>query len=524
MLFAKAGEASWKAWVPGLNLVVWAKLIGRQPLWLLWLLVPIVNIFVLAYMLIELVNSFGKWGFGEQTAAVVAPFIYLPLLGKAPGSTKYNNEEWTFDKKDATRRVWPAIYNKNDKEVNYFGPTFLLPIQARPPKGMIREWADSIVFAVFAASFIRMFLIEAFTIPTSSMESTLLVGDYLFVSKVHYGSRTPSCPLALPLVHNQVPFTTMESYLTWPKFNMYRFPALEKVERYSPIVFNYPEGDSIIPGHAFGDNYYDYLRGAYRPKMTLKELQENYDVICRPVDKRDHYIKRCVGIPGDVIEVKDHVLYVNNEKSPEFTNMQYLYIVQSTQQLDLDEFLAKDIELEYINTSQDSLKRSLVNYAAHLDQTKLAHLKSIKTIVNCQIRPAEPYHPNTKFPYSDMVKWTDDNFGPLKLPTKGSTIPLNALNVALYKRAITAYEANTLEEKNGQYLLNGSPASSYTFKMDYYWMMGDNRHASADSRTFGYVPQDHIVGKPLFIWFSTVRANIANGVRFERIFTSANKK
>lgn len=539
-MFEKAGEAGWKAYVPGLNLAVIAKLIG-MPYWkLIMLVVPILNIFILANMFIDLVNSFGKWDFLDQTLAVVAPWYFFPKLGLAPGVNKYNQEEWvkstspnTDEPKAAKRggvRVGPGILNARDNEANYFGPALKLQPSQRPPKGLVREWTDSIVFAVFAAHLIRMFLIEAFTIPTPSMEGSLLVGDFLFVSKVHYGPRLPSRPLSFPLVHNTLPGSTRESYLNWPNWGYYRFPKLQEVQRYEPVVFNYPEGDSIIPGAPFGDNYYEARR---LRKMSPDQIKDMFGWVARPVDKRDHYIKRCVGVPGDVVEVKNHVLYVNGQKAPEYSYIQYSRLVKSTSELDLDKLSEElDLTLPSLSSGPGQLqggtsidttsKKTIYNYYIHLSNPQTEKLRKNPNVISIEV--IEDNYPRPMFPYFGKHKWTNDNYGPIAMPSKGSSIVLNDSTAALYKRAIVTYEGNTLEKRNGQFLLNGQPATSYTFKMGYYWMMGDNRHQSADSRVFGYVPEDHIVGKPLFIWMSWKNANLFNGIRFGRMFTGADKR
>lgn len=517
-LFEKAGEASWKAYIPILNFVVWCKITGR-PVWHVALLfVPIVGIFVLANMACDLNKTFSRFSFGDNVMAIALPFIWFPYLG--------------FNQKLALQQMGPAYKIKTDFRKKYREAAkakdekLMRQLEKEnpiPKKGMVREWADSIIFAVFAAHFIRLFLIEAYTIPTPSMEGSLLVGDFLFVSKVHYGSRLPMTPVSFPLLHNVFPITGTECYTKWPKWGYLRAPALQKVERYDPVVFNYPEGDTTLKTKDYGQDYHNILK-AQAPEKREQIRQSilassKSRLAIRPVDKRDHYIKRCVGIPGDSIEVIGGILYVNGQEAPKITGVQNEYRLIPNQGKHI---IASNIESRYNCTIAGMEADGSLRLFTNVDEA--ARMKSEMTdlLSNVALFAAEKEeNSGSIFPYNHTkYRWNNDFYGPIWIPKKGTSVQLSMNNIELYQRIITAYEGNTLEIKNGQFFIDDKPATEYTFKMNYYWMMGDNRHNSADSRSWGFVPEDHIVGKPLFVWLS-----IGNkGIRWNRLFMSATKK
>ena len=485
-MFEKAGEAGWKAFVPVLNKLVWLDLIGRPRWRFVLLLVPIVNIFVFSAMIIEMVKSFDKHGFFDHVLAVVFAPLYFCYLG--------------FIEKE-----------------KYVGKGFLIEKENPRPKKPSREWAEAIIFAVFAATFIRMFLIEAYTIPTPSMEGSLLVGDFLFVSKINYGSRAPVTPLQLPLIHNVVPKTDMESYskaIQWP---YYRLPGLEKIERYDPVVFNFPEGDTVAIGKgAFSfykeNNYTNYYSIRHNRPLEVENTMY-FDKKVRPIDKRDNYIKRCVALAGETLEIKDREIYINGKKTEKPTHAQFEYNVTVQGALNKKKLTDWGIEM----TSYGRVEGN-VNHM-HLNDEQMNKIKGMDNVVNIELTPLDPssrIFPNDKKNFN----WTLNNFGPLTLPKTGETVNLTLQNIALYERIINVYENNDFEKKGGKIYINGEEAATYTFKQDYYFMMGDNRHNSEDSRVWGFVPGDHIVGKPLFIWFS--RGD--NGIRWNRLFKSAVSK
>jgi signal peptidase I len=531
-LFEKAGHPGWKAAVPGLNLLVWAEITGRKPITLLWLLLPIGNIFTFSYMLIDLVNSFGRWGFWQQFAAVACPWAYFPYLGfspekAAPAGPAESNKPATGVRKTAAAA--PAKPNAPETPgVSYVGPACLIPREQRPPKGLVREWAESAIFAVFAASFIRMFLIEAYTIPTPSMEGSLLVGDFLFVSKIHYGARTPSRPLSVPLVHNVMPVTGGESYLNWPIWESYRLPSLVELQRNDPFVFNFPEGDSILPGVEFGRQYNDVLNYVreQKPEMYARQREAflKTGVVYRPVDKRDHYVKRCVGMPGDNIQIIEGQLFVNGQPAQQPDNLQLTYYWTGKPNLTI--FLQQYPDVEYSGAPGSG-------YAGDPNERRFLALTSRELAAFRQFPGVDSVFLRKKdgekgirgghvFPFdSTHYRWNMDNYGPLHIPAQGETVVLSPENIAVYRRIIANYEGNALEERGGKFFINGQETTTYTIRQNYYWAMGDNRHFSADSRWWGFVPEDHVVGKPLFIFFSLKNANLRDGIRWNRLLRSA---
>ena len=389
------------------------------------------------------------------------------------------------------------------------------------------EWIDALIFAVIAATLIRMFFFEAYTIPTSSMEKTMLVGDYLFVSKVAYGPKLPNTPLSVPFTHHTLPFTqSTKAYseaIQWP---YKRIGGLGKVKRNDIVVFNFPAGDTVVVGNENPD-YYSRLRSAtqkaiYDTKMekgidvsyefalpiVRKDMWAKYDIIARPVDKRENYIKRCVGMPGDVLEMKDAVLYVNGQKEENYATMQLNYHIKVTSPFN-------QLKLQEMGIALDDIQYYNNNYKLPLTPEMLEKIKAMPNVVSV----TREMERGEVFPYSEAYPWTRDDFGPLPIPKKGETIDLTIENLPLYERIIGAYEENKLEVKDSVIYINGNPADKYTFKMDCYWMMGDNRHNSADSRYWGFVPEDHIVGKAYFIWLSLDKDKSFLGkIRWNRMF------
>lgn len=498
-LFEKAGVESWKALVPGLNFVEICKLIG-QPLWhAALMLIPIVNIFIYAGMKVDLVRAFGQFKFSDSFWAVVfSPFIFNKI-----GRSEAQYEGQIVPKENDYRKQLHEAIGKKDQ--------FTLKRLENSPykKGALREWVEAIVFAVFAAAFIRMFLIEAYVIPTSSMESSLLVGDYLFVSKAHYGIRTPITALQIPLLHNQIPVIGTESYLKDPHFDYHRLPALQSVQRNEPFVFNWPIGDSVV---IRGDRPYSVGQlnelGAATQMQYFGKIYTKDEVIVRPIDKKDHYIKRCVAIAGDKFEIKDRQIYINDKPESNPEKMQFMYVIKGN--VNVDKLIEFDVNVQEARRGRDGV-------LAALNAEQVAKIKGLGLEV--ELMPSNDMRPDIFPQDTARFKWTVDNFGPIVIPAQGATVQLSMDNIALYRRIISVYENNKLEIKNGVIYINDAPANSYTFKQNYYWAMGDNRHNSEDSRFWGFVPEDHIVGKPLFIWFSKGQ----NGIRWNRIFSSAVK-
>ncbi len=511
LLFPKAGAAGWKGLVPGLNFLEWAQLIGRKKAYTLWLLFPIVNLFIFVSMAIDLVRSFGKYGFVDE----VITFIYAPISFfrlAFDKNAKYIGQT-VIQERDFHRQVKEARAAKDERTFNR------LMAQNPYKKSTLREWTESLVFAVFAAAFIRMFLIEAYVIPTPSMEGSLNVGDYLFVSKAHYGIRTPMTVAMVPLLHNRIPYLNTESYVAKPSLPYFRFKALESIERGSPFVFNWPVGDSI---YLTSQRSYAAFQVKQDPGIMMydRELQgkvNNNELIVRPVDKKDHYIKRCVAIPGDTLEVRNGVIFINGVQQDEPDNKQTLYMLNKP--LQTNKKRLEEMGIDDMDAAVDP--RGIIG-GYHLTAKQAAQVNQMSpNTLSPAVKQVDP----SLFPFDrqHFGNWSVDNYGPVYIPKKDATVALSLENLALYTRIIDVYENNELEVKDGKILINGVEATNYTFKQNYFWAMGDNRHNSEDSRAWGFVPEDHIVGKPLFIWFSTKNGNMSKGINWDRIFKSASK-
>ncbi|MDB5117068.1 MAG: family signal peptidase [Mucilaginibacter sp.] len=350
-------------------------------------------------------------------------------------------------------------------------------------KTKTREWADAIIFAVIAATLIRTFFIEAYTIPTPSMERSLLVGDFLFVSKINYGARTPMTPIAFPFAHHTMPLINTKAYWDGWELNYHRLPGLSEVKKGDVVVFNYPmEADSP---------YY------------------------RPVDKRENYIKRCQGTPGDTLSLVNAQVYVNGKAAPNPPGEQIDYTYTTTG-MDVNPEILQDL---HVSTYEGNASPTMTSEAA-ATLKKYTNIKSIAPNIQPKgsgdmgVFPFDIHHQN-----DHKFKWNVDNYGPIIIPKKGWTVKLDSLTLPVYRRAITVYEHNTLQETGTGILINGVKTDNYTFKMNYYWMMGDNRHDSLDSRYWGFVPEDHIVGKALFIWMSwDDDAPFFSKIRWSRLF------
>jgi signal peptidase I len=383
--------------------------------------------------------------------------------------------------------------------------------QPKKKKSFIREWVDAAVFAIVAASIIRIFLVEAYTIPTGSMEGSLLVNDYLFVSKVSYGARTPMTPLAVPLVHNTLPFFNCKSYTELVQWGYHRLPGFGHIERNDVVVFNFPAGDTVALEVQQDQDYYSLLRNYNNDRAFVKN---NFTVLSRPVDKKENYIKRCVGIPGDTIEVRGGYLYVGNKLSKQYPHAKMTYTIATNGQVSLDEFVEEqDMNPEELNYDPNSKM-----YIANLSNDQVAAIKKMNGVI--AIAPFVLDKNDTRdnaFPNDTAnFKWNRDFYGPFIVPKAGQQVTLSLQNIALYQRIIANYEHNSLDIKDGKIFINGKESTTYTFKMNYYWMMGDNRHNSADSRYFGFGPDDHIVGKAWFVWLSFGN----KGIRWNRLFRS----
>ena len=529
--FEQADAPGWAAFVPFYNAHTAIKIVGAPSYWLLLMLLPLLHFFIIAGLLIEMNKSFNRFSFLDNFLAIVTPPFYFLFIGNKDLSYARKSFEIHQDikkrYKTALKEKDKTALRKLDKE-NPF-----------PKKTVFREWSESIIFAVFAAHFIRMFLIEAYTIPTPSMEGSLLVGDFLFVSKVHYGSRMPMTPLAFPLIHNVLPFGGGESYFKFPTWSYNRAPKIQDVERYDPVVFNYPEDDTIFgnPSLQYHEQYHNNLKAvpaSQREQLRQRLLKtQGASMITRPVDKRTHYIKRCVGLPGDTIQVKAGRLFVNGINE-EIEGVQYVYRVFSSTALDFN-YLNQNFDYVF-HHENGVLKNNLFCMTPSTAAKMKATIPAIDSFQRVLLPKETLDGVSIPFPYDyNNYRWNIDWYGPLTIPGRGITIDLNLKNLAIYRRVIAAYEGNKLEVKSGKIFINDKEVTSYTPKLNYYWMMGDNRNNSADSRSWGFVPEDHVVGKPLFVWMSLKNGRLFSGkdaygqpqeggIRWERLFMGASGK
>ena len=415
---------------------------------------------------------------------------------------------------------------------------------AEGPTRFIMGWVDALVFALVAVYFINLFFFQNFVIPSSSLEKSLLTGDYLFVSKVSYGPRIPETPLSMPLTQHTLPIINTKSYIEWPHWDYRRVKGLGHVKLNDIVVFNYPAGDTLCSADTYKDqDYYalcsyigksllasqgmeqpdlkamnpvaqrDYLESVMA--MGRKYMKDNPveygEIITRPTDRRENYVKRCVGLPGQTLQIKNRIVYLNGKANKEPDNVQYSYYVKLKGQMPTE--LMDELGI----SNEDMASLNQYGYLP-LTQKAAKKLAARKDIV-ADIRLNTDAQTGDLYPLNAYTGWTRDNYGPVWIPKKGATVKLNMKNIAVYERPIRAYEHNDLKVKDGQIYINGRLAHSYTFKMDYYWMMGDNRHNSADSRYWGFVPEDHIVGKPIFIWWSHNPDHPGfSGIRWSRLF------
>ena len=416
--------------------------------------------------------------------------------------------------------------------------------ESEGPVKFVMSWVDALVFALVAVYFINQFFFQNYVIPSSSLEKSLLTGDYLFVSKVSYGPRIPQTPLTMPLTQHTLPVIECKSYIDWPHWDYRRVKGLGNVKLNDIVVFNYPAGDTICTELPYQTEYYrlayDYGQMLYTEKygnpdfstmsdtliydlyqkvyaMGSAYLRENGQglkmgtISTRPTDRRENYVKRCVGLPGQTLQIKDHIVYLDGKANKEADNVQYSYYVKLKQSIPEEVMQEYGISTEQLRDLNQFGTMPLTQAAKKGLESRTDIVESIRLNTDAPVGEVYPRNGNTG--------WTRDNYGPIWIPAKGKSIKLNMQNIAIYERPIRAYEGNELKVENGKIFINGKETDEYTFKLDYYWMMGDNRHNSADSRYWGFVPEDHIVGKPIFVWWSSDPDRSGfGGVRWNRLF------
>ncbi|WMI64413.1 signal peptidase I [Aestuariibaculum sp. YM273] len=470
-LYIKAGRQAWEAFIPVYNAVTLMKIINRPWWWTILLFLPIVNLIMFPVIWVETARSFGKNSTIDTLLAVISLGFYNYYLNYAT-------------------------------EVEYIEDRSL------KPRTDVGDWVSSILFAIVAATIVHTYFIQPFTIPSSSLEKSLLVGDFLFVSKFHYGARIPMTTVAAPMVHDTIPGLKKKSYLfddhyedrktSWEnklQLPYLRIPGFEDIERNDIVVFNQP-ADTLLDMNDFHPdrNYY------------------------KPIDKKTNLVKRCVGIAGDTLEIRDGYVFINGMQNqlPDRAHLQFSYLVQpkSTQ------FNPAVLKQRYDITDGFGIMNSQnTYYFSAISDEALAQFKNNPNVLSITPnKKAKGERDASIFPHDPNYNWNVDNFGPVVIPEKGKSIALNIENLPLYKRAISEYESNDVAVKGNQILINGEAATSYTFKQNYYWMMGDNRHNSIDSRFWGFVPFDHVVGKPVFIWMSWD----GKSPRWDRFFTTVS--
>ena len=508
-LYQKAGRKSWEALVPVYNAIVLMQIIRRPKWWVILLFVPIINLMMFPVIWVETLRSFGRNRSIDTLLGIVTFGLYIFILN--------------FDLK--------TTYDK-DRDLN--------------SKTWFGEWISALIFSIIAATLVHSYFIQPYIIPTGSLEKTLLIGDFLFVSKFHYGARTPTSAVSFPMVHDTIPIIKKRSYLKKPQLPYFRLPGFQDVKRNDIVVFSWPA---------------DTVR-----KFFVREKG-----VQKPIDKKSNYVKRCVGTPGDSLEIINGFVHINGEKSilPDRAKTQYTYYgynskgVSSRKLLNAGykdftrKYRIENITQERYNALQPYILGRLsddinnfvvITPSAGIPPKVLGELRlsakelldakkdltltiaEAKEILNTGIvdsivqKVTRTKRANTNFfPNAIPYNWNEDNFGPILIPKAGMTVEINKTTLPLYKKIIREYEKNELTKEGASIFINGKETTSYTFQQDYYWMMGDNRHRSEDSRYWGYVPEDHVVGKPVLVWFSIEGINdgIKNWrIRWDRIMTT----
>lgn len=378
---------------------------------------------------------------------------------------------------------------------------------------LVAELIEAVLMAVILAFCLRLFLLEAFVIPTSSMEKTINIGDYIFVNKLKYGPRMPMTLFSMPFTHNTLPFSSRPSYKTWKELPYNRLPGYSRIHNYDVVVFNFPEGDTVLPDLPDkNETYYTLVR-----KIGSDSLLKHQKILIRPVDKKENYIKRCMGIPGDTLRILHGTVYINGYKEVVPEKVQYnYYLLPASGNLGYDLLDSLDISWYDVNYNEYN-----AIFEVPLTERNLISLQKSERIKGFRkhesVDPA--FSQQQVFPFDRNYLWTEDNMGPLVVPKKNMPLPINRDNLPLYARIISVYEKNSLSIKEQDIYINGEKATSYTFRMDYYFMMGDNRHNSNDSRFWGFVPEDHIIGKAWLVWLSLDKSRTGKKqIRWNKMF------
>ncbi len=469
-LYEKAGRKSWEAFIPVYNSIVLMKIINR-PTWYTFLLfLPVINLMMFPIVWVETLRSFGKNSSTDTFLGVITCGFYIYYINYTQKVT-YITDRSTI----ATTKTGDTV--------------------------------SSLLFAIIVATFVHTYFIQPFVIPSSSLEKSLLIGDFLFVSKQNYGARTPMTTVAAPMVHDTLPFIKKKSYTTFPQLPYFRFPGFEKIKNNDIVVFNWPR-DTLFHMYLPADKRYD-----------------------KPIDKKTNYVKRCVGIPGDSLQIKDGIVFINGKEltMPERAKPQYSYKVTLDPKSTTDfDGVFKDLNITdgygFETEARDSLTIRALTFENAEKLKTVSGITSIKRIIRKGrengIFPCK-HHDGAD---ESKIAWSGDNYGPIYIPQAGKTVALTLASLPFYKIIIKEYEGNKLKVVGNDIYVNDKIATSYTFKQNYYWMMGDNRHNSLDARYFGYTPEDHIVGKPIFIWMSwdSNGKGIMNKIRWERLFTTVS--
>ena len=509
-LYKSAGYKSIYSFIPIYNALILLKIIKRPWWWIFLFFIPIVNLLIFPVIWVETSRSFGKNSTIDTWLSVISLGFYIYTINYS------EKVEYTVD-----------------RDLN--------------PRTGVGEWINSIIFAIILATIVHTYFIQPYIIPTGSLEKTLLVGDFLFVSKFHYGARVPQTAVSFPMVHDTIVGTGIRSYFNKPQIPYFRLPGFEKIKRNEIVTFSWPA---------------DTVRKFFVREKGVK----------KPIDKKSNYVKRCVAIPSDTLEIINGLIHINGKKSkmPYRAKPVYLYTAHSSKGVSTSKLVKLGVEIQrkfkvsditqakfnqiqsYILGIIDNnpanftvltnskgipyeirskgriVLTELTDYTRNLSLTKQeAEIIRKSNLLDSLVRTYRKYKSyNTNyFPNNIKYNWNEDNFGPIILPEKGSSVKLNIRNLPLYKKIIRDYEKNELTLLDGEIKINGKATQEYTFKQNYYWMMGDNRYKSEDSRSWGYVPEDHIVGKPVFIWMSIEGINdgFKNWkIRWDRVFTTVN--